>query len=119
MRGLLPDELHETYHTGGARELSWDDSLRAEGVTYAALRRRCHLCAGDGPAFRAVTAREPSISLSITWRSEWSFAEADARAFNALLRRFGMTPCPPKRWPARNRLKANGMRIARRIPGVA
>jgi hypothetical protein len=25
---------------------------------------------------------EPSISLSITWRSEWSHAEADARAFN-------------------------------------
>jgi hypothetical protein len=34
----------------------------------------------------------PSVSLSITWRSEWSFAEADARAFNGLLRRNGLNP---------------------------
>ncbi len=32
---------------------------------------------------------EPSVSLSITWRSEWSFAEADARALNAAMRKIG------------------------------
>ena len=60
----------------------------------------------------------PSISLSITWRSEWSFAEADARAFNSLLRQWGLAPRPPGRWPARNRGKAIAWRLARRVPGI-
>jgi hypothetical protein len=60
----------------------------------------------------------PSISLSITWRSTWSFAEADARAFNALLRQWGFDPKPPGRWPARNRAKAIAWRALRRMPGL-
>ena len=58
---------------------------------------------------------EPSVSLSITWRSEWSFAEADARTFNGLLRRFGLRPRSPRRWPARNLAKAYGWRAMRRL----
>ena len=57
----------------------------------------------------------PSISLSITWRSEWSFAEADARAFNALLRRVGLNPAPTERWPADNRTKALLWRAWRKV----
>lgn len=115
---FAPDELHETYHTGGARELKWDDSFVEEGVTMRLYGGDAIYVPVMAPHF-VKNGSEPSISLSITWRSEWSFAEADARAFNALLRKFGMTPSPPKRWPARNRLKANVMRIARRIPGLA
>ena len=58
---------------------------------------------------------EPSVSLSITWRSEWSFAEADARAFNAVLRRIGMKPRQPARWPNRNTAKSLGWRVMRRL----
>jgi hypothetical protein len=58
---------------------------------------------------------EPSVSLSITWRSEWSFAEADARAFNRLLRRAGLKPRSPGRWPARNVAKACGWRMLRKL----
>ena len=57
-----------------------------------------------------------AISLSITWRSEWSFAEADARAFNRVLRRAGLRPRAPGRWPQDNRLKAVGWRVLRRLP---
>jgi hypothetical protein len=57
----------------------------------------------------------PSISLSITWRSEWSFAEADARVFNRVLRRFGLNPRPPGRWPARNLAKAYAWRVLRKL----
>jgi hypothetical protein len=60
---------------------------------------------------------EPSVSLSITWRSEWSFAEADARAFNGVLRRFGLSPRAPGRWPARNRAKALGWRAVAKLTG--
>jgi mannose-6-phosphate isomerase-like protein (cupin superfamily) len=111
---FAPDAVHETYHTGGGRELRWRDDLLEGGREFA-------LAAGDAvyvpvmaPHFvRNGTA--PSVSFSITWRSEWSFAEADARAFNGLLRRIGLNPAAPGRWPARNRAKALGWRIARKL----
>lgn len=109
-----PDELHESYHTGGARELKWRDDLIAGGREFA-------LGPGDAlyvPVMAPHFVRngpEPSVSLSITWRSEWSFAEADARAFNAMLRRYGMRPQRPGRWPRRNLAKAYGLRVLRRM----
>lgn len=109
-----PDTVHETYHTGGGRELSWRDDLLDGGREFA-------LCAGDAlyvPVMAPHFVRngpEPSVSLSITWRSEWSFAEADARAFNRLLRRWGLSPKAPGRWPADNRAKALAWRVARRL----
>ena len=114
---FAPDKVHETYHTGGGRELSWQDEFADHGVcfplepgeaVYVPVMSPHHVKNGDAP----------SISLSITWRSAWSFAEADARAFNGLLRRFGFTPKSPQRWPARNTAKAIGWRIARRLPGL-
>ena len=60
---------------------------------------------------------EPSVSLSITWRSEWSFAEADARAFNSVLRRIGLRPRQPGRWPHANRATALGWRVIRKLRG--
>ena len=112
-----PDPVHETYHTGGGRELSWRDELAEHGVIfrldpgeaiYVPVMAPHHV--KNGPV--------PSISLSITWRSEWSFAEADARAFNSVLRRWGLEPRAPGRWPARNSAKALGWRVLRRLPGT-
>jgi hypothetical protein len=112
-----PDPVHETYHTGGRRELTWHDEIAEHGVIfrlqpgeaiYVPVMAPHHV--KNGPA--------PSISLSITWRSEWSFAEADARAFNKLLRGWGFDPQPPGRWPSRNRSKSNAWRILRRWPGI-
>ncbi|KLI63280.1 cupin-like domain-containing protein [Aurantiacibacter marinus] len=115
---FAPDELHEAYHTGGARELKWDDSFAGEGETMRLYGGDAIYVPVMAPHY-VKNGSEVSISLSITWRSEWSFAEADARAFNAMLRGAGIMPNAPKRWPARNSLKANAMRIARRIPGLA
>ena len=114
---FAPDRVHETYHTGGGRELKWGDELGDGGTVFT-------LAPGDAlyvPVMAPHHVRNgprPSISLSITWRSEWSFAEADARAFNGLLRKLGLNPRPPGRWPARNTAKAIAWRLARRIPGV-
>ena len=33
---------------------------------------------------------EPSVSFSITWKSDWIYQEADVRGMNHLLRRFGI-----------------------------
>ncbi len=109
-----PDTLHESYHTGGARELVWNDDLLRGGTEYALESGEAVYVPVMAPHF-VRNGPAPSISLSITWRSEWSYAEADARAFNAALRRMGLTPKAPGRWPASNQAKAIGMRILRRL----
>lgn len=111
------DRVHETYHTGGARELAWHDELACHGQTFRLEPGEAIYVPVMAPHY-VKNGPVPSISLSITWRSEWSFAEADARAFNGLLRKWGMIPRPPGRWPARNRGKAIAWRLLRRLPGV-
>lgn len=112
-----PDPVHETYHTGGGRELSWRDELAEHGVIFRLEPGEAIYVPVMAP-HHVKNGPEPSISLSITWRSEWSFAEADARAFNRLLRAWGFDPMPPARWPARNRTKSIAWRALRRLPGI-
>ena len=113
-RRFASDLAHEAYHTGGARELKWDDRFKRYGLPF-------NLYPGDAvyvpvmaPHF-VQNGNDVSISLSITWRSDWSYAEADARAFNAWLRAMGMKPNAPGRWPASNKAKASAMRVLRRL----
>src|SRR3546814_21026376 len=61
----------------------------------------------------------PSISLSITWRSEWSYRESEAHAANAALRRMGFDPKMPPRWPSYAWAKTVGWRIARKFTRVS
>jgi len=108
------DRLHETYHTGGARELTWRETFAREGMPFPLHPGEALYVPVMAP-HHVKNGAEVSISLSITWRSEWSYAEADARAFNGLLRQWGYSPQPPRRWPASNRVKALGWRVARRF----
>jgi len=109
-----PDQAHEGYHIGGHRNLLWREELAAGG-------REWPLQAGDAlfvPVMAPHFVRngaQVSVSLSITWRSDWSFAEADARAFNAVLRRMGLRPKAPGRFPASNRAKAIAWRVLRKM----
>ena len=111
-----PDEVHEGYHTGGARELTWRDELTAGGREFPIGPGQALFVPVMAPHF-VRNGPEPSISLSITWRSEWSFAEADARAFNGVLRRIGFKPRSTGRWPANNLAKAYGWRVLRKLRG--
>ena len=111
-----PDEVHETYHTGGGRELTWRDEFLLGGRQFALGPGEALFVPVMAPHF-VLNGPEPSVSLSITWRSDWSFAEADARAFNGILRRFGLTPRRPGRWPARNRAKAFAWRACTKLSG--
>ena len=113
---FAPDEVHEAYHVGGGRELPWDEALLAGGREFALEPGEALFVPVMAPHF-VRNGPEPSVSLSITWRSEWSFAEADARAFNGVLRRIGLRPQAPGRWPARNRAKAIGWRLLSRLKG--
>jgi len=111
-----PDETHESYHTGGKRELDWREELVSGGREFRIGPGEALFVPVMAPHF-VRNGPEASVSLSITWRSEWSFAEADARAFNSMLRRMGIRPNAPGRWPRRNRAKAYGWRVLRRLGG--
>ncbi len=112
------DELHEAYHAGGRPELPWREEMAQRGMPFAL---------GPGEAVyvpvmaphHVRNGPEVSISISITWRSPWSYAEADARAFNAMLRRLGIKPAPPGRWPRGNLAKAYGWRTVRKLRQLA
>lgn len=112
-----PDELHETYHAGGRPELPWRDELKqfenafelAPGdAVYVPVMAPHYVANGD----------DVSVSMSLTWRSEWSYAEADARSMNGMLRKMGMRPSAPRRWPRRNLLKAYSWRALRKLGGT-
>ena len=107
------DHVHESYHTGGPRELQWQDRFMEHASEFP-------LGPGDAvyvPVMAPHFVRngpESSVSLSITWRSDWSYGESDARAFNQTLRRIGIAPKAPGRWPHRNRAKALAYRALRK-----
>lgn len=108
-----PSPCHEAYHLGAGRNLPWDDAFLDDGQI-------CHLTPGKAvyvPVMAPHFVRNgamASLSLSITWRSEWSYDEANARAFNAMLRKYGVTPAAPMRYPGRNRAKSIGWKLLRK-----
>ena len=108
-----PATVHETYHRGGPRNLTWQEDFQNEGRAYILTPGKAIFVPVMAPHF-VRNGPKPSISLSITWRSDWSFAEADAHAFNAMLRRWGMKPKMPKRFPAMNRGKSLSWRVLRK-----
>lgn len=111
---FAPDIVHETYHSGGARELSWDDSFAAHGTDFALQAGEALFVPVMAPHY-VRNGPTSSLSLSITWRSNWSFEESDARIFNSLLRQAGMQPAAPRRWPGSNRAKAYSYRALRKL----
>ena len=113
---FAPDEVHESYHLGGPRELPWKDELLARGTPFALDPGEAVYVPVMAPHF-VRNGPESSISLSITWRSEWSYAEAGARCFNGLVRKLGIRPRAPGRWPARNQAKSLAFRAWRKAFG--
>ena len=112
---LLGAEAHELFHLGEHhRNLPWREDFAAKG-------QAIHITAGEAihvPVKAPHWVKNgalPSVSLSVTWRSDWSYAEADARAFNHVLRRIGLHPASPGPFPAQNRAKALAWRALRRL----
>ncbi len=105
---------HERYHTGGHRNLPWQEAYR-DGA------QQVPLAPGDAVLMPVMAPHvvangdAPSISLSITWRSEWSYREAEAHAANAALRRIGLDPAMPPRWPSHAWAKTVAWRAARKL----
>lgn len=116
---LTPGALQEEFHRGAHRNLPFRDEFAGKG-------RPISLTPGEG---LYVPVKAPhwvqngtatSVSLSVTWRSEWSYREADAHAFNRLLRGAGLSPAMPARYPSQNMFKAYAWRAlakAKRLAG--
>ncbi|WP_324828053.1 transcriptional regulator [Qipengyuania zhejiangensis] len=111
---FAPDTVHESYHLGGPRELPWDDTLLDGGTAFALAPGQAVFVPVMAPHF-VRNGPQSSISLSITWRSEWSYAESYARSFNGTLRRLGISPRAPGRWPHSNRAKSFAWRGLRKL----
>ncbi len=111
---FVPDVAHETYHSGGPRELQWDDGFLAHGREFPLSPGEALFVPVMAPHF-VRNGPVPSVSLSITWRSEWSYRESDARILNAILRSRGFAPKAPGRWPQQNYAKAYAFRIMRKL----
>lgn len=116
---LVSGEQHESFHHGGHRNLQWRDDFAAVGQEFALSPGDAVYVPVKAPHW-VKNGPEVSVSFSITWRSEWSFREEYARRMNALLRKAGLSPASPKRYPHQNHLKSLGYRAiakARRVTG--
>lgn len=111
---IIGDPFFEQYYAGGPRNLSWNPEWAARGTPIALAPGEAIYVPILVPHWVKVHD-EVSVSLSLTWRSEWSFHHADACRFNRRLRRLGLRPASPRLYPHDNRLKSYGHRALARI----
>ncbi len=112
---IVSPQSHEAFHMGQHhRNQVWRDEFAAKGEAIELTPADAIYVPVKAPHW-VQNGSAVSISLSITWRSEWSYEEADARGFNRVARKLGMVPASPRRYPARNRGKSLVYRVLRRI----
>lgn len=112
---IVSPVAHEKFHRGEHhRNLAWTDDFAAKARPFALGPGDALHVPVKAPHWVKVT-QGPSVSLSVTWRSDWSYEEADARAFNHMARRIGIRPASPRRLPGRNRGKSIAYRALRRL----
>jgi quercetin dioxygenase-like cupin family protein len=109
--GLVSGAEHERFHTGGHRNLPWQEAFAERGKPFQLTPGKAVYVPVKAPHW-VKNGPEVSISLSITWRSQWSYREESARRLNHLLRRAGVTPRAPRRWPHQNHAKSLGFKLA-------
>lgn len=112
---FVRDEAHELFHLGKHhRNHAWRDEFAGRGNAVELHPGEAIYVPVKAPHW-VQNGPEVSVSLSITWRSNWSYSEADARAFNHILRRFGLNPRSPAPYPSRNLAKSVAFRLIRKV----
>lgn len=115
---LTPGALQEAFHRGSHRNLPYHDDFAPKGQPIRLTPGDALYVPVKAPHW-VQNGPEPSISLSVTWRSEWSYREADAHALNAVLRRAGLRPAMPARYPRQNLVKAYAWRSLMKLRRIA
>lgn len=114
---LAPGERHEAFHRGAHRNLPWRDDFAARGTAFELTPGKAVYVPVKAPHW-VRNGPGTSVSLSITWQSEWAYREMYAREMNAMLRRLGLRPAAPGRFPRQNHAKSLAWRAidkARRV----
>jgi hypothetical protein len=110
---VVPPEKHEAYHVGGHRNVVWQDDYEARGESFDLVPGDALHVPFKWPHW-VKNGPEPSVSFSITWRSRWTYEEADIHGLNHMLRSAGFNPASPAHFPKRNLGKALAFRAIRR-----
>ncbi len=114
---IVTQTFREKYYNGGPRNLPWREEFAPRG-------REIHIKPGEGIYVPILaphwvkTHGEVSVSLSLTWRSEWSFHQEDAHRFNSRLRKLGLSPAPPRFFPRGNLAKSVAQRALSRCERI-
>lgn len=116
-REIISDPFFEQYFAGGPRNLPWRDEWAARGQAISIVPGEAIYVPLLAPHW-VQTHDEVSISLSLTWRSEWSFHHADACRFNRRMRRIGLRPRSAAIYPKNNRLKSYAQRALTRVDRI-
>jgi hypothetical protein len=112
---IVSPEAHEAFHLGQHhRNLAWSDGFAARGIPFGLAAGEAIHVPVKSPHW-VKNGDEVSVSLSVTWRSDWSYKEADARAFNHVMRGIRLTPQSPLRWPYDNSAKSFAFRALRKL----
>lgn len=111
---IIGDPFFEAYFAGGPRNLPWREEWAARGTPITIAPGEAIYVPILAPHLVRVHD-EVSVSLSLTWRSEWSCHHADACRFNRRLRQLGMRPASPRLFPQNNRLKSYGHRALTKV----
>lgn len=106
---LTPGTLQEAFHRGSHRNLPFRDDFAPKGRPITLTPGEALYVPVKAPHW-VQNGPATSVSLSVTWRSEWSYREMDAHAFNAMLRKAGLNPALPARHPGQNLVKAYAWR---------
>ena len=110
---ITPGPAHERFHAEGRNGLEWRDELADCGRSFALAPGDALYVPVKAPHW-VQNGEEVSISFSITWRSGWSLRENYAHGFNHILRRAGLNPRPPRRFPQDNHPKALAFQCIRK-----
>jgi len=109
----LPLDRHEAYYGAGDNMLPWDDAYEAEANIHP-LRPGDALFIPYASPHWVKAGAEPTISLSITWQSEWSQSVGAAMQIHPLLRRCGLPAGDLPAWPKAPKWRSLGCRVARK-----
>lgn len=110
----LPRAPQERFHRLEDNLLPWDESYR-QGETVHRLAPGEALYVPYKVPHWVQVDDEPSISISLTWRTQCSIEQDLAWRCNDWLRRRGLSPATPPAMPRRPWLKARSMRLLQRL----
>ncbi len=113
---IIGQQFFEQYFAGGPRNLPWQEEWAARANPISIVPGEAIYVPLLAPHW-VQTHDQVSVSLSLTWRSEWSFHHADACRFNRRLRRLGVSPRPTAIYPENNKIKSYCQRALTRLGG--